>query len=77
MRVRYICDSCRSTIAEFDHASLTAERLGLLELSADEWPEFVQQAADALVLISLCDECASVLETSELPTLPVLPRLLH
>lgn len=77
MRVRYICDSCRATIAEFDHESLTAERLGLLELSAEEWPELVQQAADALVLFSLCDECASVLEAVTLPDLSAVPRYLH
>jgi len=77
VRVRYICDSCRSTIAEFDHEDLTAERLGLSELSSEEWPEFVQQAADALVLFCLCDECASVLEADDLPTLAVQPRLLH
>ncbi len=71
MKVRYICDSCRSLIAEFDHASLTADRLGLTELDAEDWSQFVQQTAEAVVLSVLCDECASVLDAAETPSLPI------
>ncbi|MGI6359334.1 MAG: anti-sigma-F factor Fin [Bacillota bacterium] len=71
MKVRYVCDSCRSLIAEFDHESITYDRLGLTELDAEEWPQFVQQTAEAVVLSVLCDECASFLDAAEISAAPI------
>jgi hypothetical protein len=61
VKVRYICDSCRSTIAEFDDPGLTAEHLGIDQLTDSEREQLVQQLADSVVLFTLCDECAAVL----------------
>lgn len=49
VKVRYICDSCRSTIAEIDDPGLTPERLGL------------EQLTETVVLSTLCNECAAIL----------------
>lgn len=65
MKVRYICDSCRSTIAEFDDPTLTADRLGLDQLTAAEREQLVQHSAGAVILSTLCDECAAVLGPAE------------
>lgn len=65
MKVRYVCDSCRSVIAEFDDPGLTEERRGLDQLTSIDRDQLVQQLAEAVVLSTLCDECAEVLSASE------------
>ena len=57
MKVCYVCDSCRSTIAEFDDPGFT----GLDQLTPTDRDQLVQQLVDTVVLSTLCDECAEVL----------------
>jgi hypothetical protein len=65
VKVRYVCDCCRAIIAEFDDPSLTDDRLRLDQLTSVDQDQPMQQLADAVVLSTLCDECAEVLSAAK------------
>lgn len=59
MRVRYVCENCGATMAQFHISRLDEERLGLSRLTAEERLELVvtDHRTGDVTIRSLCEEC--------------------
>ena len=59
MRLRYVCENCGATMAQFQITRLDEERLGLSRLTAEERRELVvtDHRTGDVTIRSLCEDC--------------------